>query len=230
MCGRAYQTFTEDELALRYLTERSKRRPIPPIKFNFNLAPTQISPIILVQDGDRRIGLFRWGIIPFWAKDVQSASKYSLINAKSEEITEKRSYKVPFQKQRCIVPVSGFFEWKKSGVSPKSPFAIQAKDHSILSMAGIWEHWKSKDSEEEVWSFSIITTSPNSVIKKIHDRMPVILEPSEEAQWLNPENQNVIALKKALKPCPDSLLEAYEVSTLVNSPKNNRKEILEPLD
>ena len=105
MCGRAYETYTEDELYVRYLNEKAKRNPLG-LKPNFNFSPTQLSPVVLVRDGETNISLFRWGLVPFWAKDVKSAAKYSLINARGEEIMEKRSYKTPFEKRRCIVPLS----------------------------------------------------------------------------------------------------------------------------
>src|SRR5687768_455228 len=142
MCGRAYHTYTEEELELRYLIKKRSRKPITPLKPNYNLSPTQISPIILSKDVDIDIEFLRWGLVPAWAKDVKSADKYSLINAKGEEITEKRSFKNAFHSRRCIVPVSGFFEWKRSEHGPKRPFAIHLKKEPIMSLAGIWEHWK----------------------------------------------------------------------------------------
>src|SRR5690242_8220146 len=113
MCGRAYHTYTEDELYFRYLNEKAKRNPLG-IKSTFNLAPTQLNPVVLVQDGARVIQMFRWGLVPSWAKSKADAGKYSLINARSEEIDRKRSYQEAFHNRRCIIPVSGFFEWQKA--------------------------------------------------------------------------------------------------------------------
>lgn len=229
MCGRAYETYTEEELYVRYLNEKSKRNPLKPLKPNFNMSPTQTSPIVLVRDGKSTIELFRWGLVPFWAKDIKSAAKYSLINAKGEEIESKRSYAQAFKARRCIVPLSGFFEWKRPEEGPKIPYAIHLKSHEIMSVAGIWEHWESKDTSEQVNSFSIITISANKFMQKIHDRMPVILDPKDEKKWLDPDNEHIPGLKKLLKPCPASWLEAFEVLPLVNSPRNNRKEVLDPV-
>jgi len=226
MCGRAYETYTEDELYVRYLNEKAKRNPLG-LKPNFNFSPTQLSPVVLNRDGETSISLFRWGLVPFWAKDVKSAAKYSLINARGEEILEKRSYKTPFEKRRCIVPLSGFIEWKRHDAKNKTPYAIHLKEDPIMSVAGVWEHWESQDSGEVVDSFSIITTAANSFMEKIHDRMPVILKREQEAEWLDPKNNNTASLTKLLRPCPDKWLDAYEISKLVNSPKNNRKELLE---
>ena len=225
MCGRAYETYTEEELYFRYLTDKRKRKPLDNFKPNYNFSPTQISPVVLVRDDTVTVEQFRWGLIPFWAKDLKSASKYSLINARAEEITEKRSYKIPFERRRCIVPLSGFYEWLRSEEGPKRPFAIQLKDEPIMSVAGVWELWQSQENAEGIHSFSIITTSANSFMTKIHDRMPVILDRATEQEWLDPKNNDVASLKRLLQPS-SALLSAHEISTLVNSPKNNRKEVL----
>jgi putative SOS response-associated peptidase YedK len=227
MCGRAYQTYTEDELHARYINERSKRNPLG-LRPNYNLAPTQLSPVVLVKEGERQLSLFRWGLIPTWAKDIKSASQYSLINARGEEIREKRSYKTPFQKRRCIVPLSGFIEWQRISPKEKAPFAIHLKSGQIMSVAGVWEHWESKATGEEVDSFSIITTAGNKFMSKIHDRMPVILPPEKESEWLDPQNTDTESLMKLLKPCPEDWLTAYPISKAINSPRNNSKEVLEP--
>lgn len=230
MCGRAYSTYTAEELAFRYLNKRSPKLPwFPDLKPNYNLSPTQLAPVVLENDGERVLELMRWGLVPSWAKSVADASKYSLINARGEEIDQKRSYKGPFERRRCIVPLSGFYEWVREDVKNKRPFAIYRKDKGIMSVAGVWESWKSKDSEEEIRSFSLITIGANSFMEKIHDRMPVILDEENENAWLNPENKDSDALKSLLQPSSSELLGAHEVSKLVNSPKNNRPEVLEPV-
>jgi putative SOS response-associated peptidase YedK len=227
MCGRASTTFTNQELAIRYLN----RSPliIPDLRPNYNLSPTQNTVVLRVVENERKFDSMRFGLIPFWAKDIKSTSRYSLINAKSEEITEKRSYKGAFEKRRCIVPLSSFFEWKKTEKGPKKPFCIRLKNEPIMSIAGVWEHWKSKDETQEVFSFAMITTEANEFMQNIHTRMPVILDRSDEERWLDPENANVTELQKILKPCPSEWLDAYEVSTMVNSPKNNKPEVLQPV-
>ena len=114
--------------------------------------------------------------VSHWAKVIRSVSKYSLINARCEEITTKRSYQVSFERRRCLVPLSGFIEWKREGERPKRPFAIYLKNEPIMSVGGVWEHWESKVTNEKIDSFSIITTAANSFTAKIHDWMPVILD------------------------------------------------------
>lgn len=230
MCGRAYETYTEEELAIRYLNRKPVR--IPKWKPTYNLAPTQQSPVVRVRDNEKTIDLLRFGLIPSWARDVQSAAKYSLINAKSEEIDQKRSYKEPFQKRRCIVPVSGFFEWLSGGKGSKRPFAIRLKGDPIMSLAGVWEHWEPADigeTRQAIDSFSIITTRANALIAPLHERMPVILTRDMEEDWLNPDNTGLPELKRVLQPYPPEQMELFEVSSLVNSPKNNSPEILEPV-
>lgn len=232
MCGRAYATYTDEELLFRYLDRKPWAwqidKQIPAFKPNYNMCPTQSGLVLSVCNGNLGFRQMRWGLVPAWAKTVRDADKYSMINAKSEEITEKRSYKGAFQKRRCIVPVNGFFEWQRADTK-KKPFAIHLKDDSIMSLAGIWEHWTSNDSSEMVDSFSVITTGANSFMEKIHMRMPVILDQNDEETWLDPtitEPQQLLAL---MKSCPPEPLDAFEISTLVNSPKNNSPEVLERL-
>jgi len=142
MCGRAYETYTDEELHLRYLNEKAKRNPLG-IKSNFNFCPTQTSPIVLERDNEKQISLFRWGLVPMWAKELKSASKYSLINARGEEILEKQSYKTCFEKRRSIIPLSGFIEWKRLNAKTKPPFALHLKNESI-GVAGVWDHCLAK--------------------------------------------------------------------------------------
>jgi putative SOS response-associated peptidase YedK len=166
-----------------------------------------------------------WGLVPEWSPDF--AMKFSTINARSEGVFESRLYKKAILQRRCIVPVSGFFEWKKEGTA-KRPFKIFLKDSPIMPMAGIWTAWRA-GSPEEKRSFSIMTTSANDFMSKIHDRMPVILFLNQFDEWLDPEVHEVDEIKSMFKPCPPDWLDSVEVSTLVNSPRNNRAEVLEPL-
>lgn len=226
MCGRAYSTITEEELEMRYHWKRSKRNPLG-LKSNYNISPTHEVPIVRLNKGEVQIDLLRWGLVPFWAKDVKVG--YKMINARAETIAEKPSFKNAFKKRRCIVPLSGFIEWKRDGDS-KRPFAIYLKDHRIMSVAGIWESWRPEDGKKELETFSIITTDSNSFMNKIHDRMPVILNEADEQEWLDVEgDEDFSALTRLLVPCPSKILAAHEISTLINSPKNNREELLDPI-
>jgi len=201
------------------------------LKPNYNMSPTHDAPIIRRAEGSREVALMRWGIVPPWEK--QFSTKLSTINAKSEGAFESRLYKSSVVKRRCIVPVSGFFEWKKEGTG-KRPFRIFQKDSPIMAMAGIWSSWRALPSKEdpvpqERLSFSIMTTAANSFMSKIHERMPVILETKDFEEWLDPEVQEPEQIGKLLKPCPAEWLDCVEVSTMVNSPRNNRAEVLDSI-
>ena len=226
MCGRAYETYTEEELSFQYLNRRPLR--LEGLRPNYNLAPTQRSPIVLVRDGERTIELFQWGLVPGWAKSIEAAAKYSLINARGEDIAEKRSYAQPFRQRRCVVPLSGFFEWKR-GRPRKRPFAVHRRDRRILSVAGVWERWQPAGQPEPLHTFSIVTTRANTVMADIHERMPVILDEHAVPLWLDPEIHEPERLTPLLRPCPSAWLSAYEISTAVNAPTNNRPEVLQPL-
>jgi putative SOS response-associated peptidase YedK len=198
---------------------------IGPLKPNYNMAPTQTAPTVRLTDGTREIDEMTWGLIPEWSPEFKM--KFSTINARSEGVFESRLYKKPILQRRCIIPVSGFFEWKKEGTS-KRPFKIFLKDSPIMSMAGIWTNWRAGTPEEQR-SFSIMMTAANSFMEKIHDRMPVILDEKQFDDWLDPEVHEAEQIGSMLKPCPANWLESIEVSTLVNSTKNNRAEVLEPI-
>lgn len=216
MCGR-YSFAVEDEL----IKERfgvSVRSAI--YKARYNCAPSQELAIISNQNPDELM-FFRWGLIPFWAKDPAIGNK--LINSKAETIAEKPSFKNAFRKRRCLVPADGFYEWKKAG--SKTPYRIVLKNGDPFAMAGIWEKWVGAGGEI-INSFSIITTVPNKLMAPIHNRMPVILLPEHEKMWLDDTNET--DLQKLLKPYPAELMTAFPVSTLVNSPKNDTKEVLIP--
>jgi len=214
MCGR-YSFAVDDEL-IRERFGVIVRSAI--YKARYNCAPTQDLAVISNEEPDR-LNFFRWGLIPFWAKDPSIGNK--LINAKSETIHEKPAFKNSFKSRRCLVPSDGFFEWKKEKI--KIPYRIIMKDASPFTMAGIWDKWLSRDGEI-IHSFSILTTGSNELISAIHDRMPVILRPEEEKIWLGKENEH--DLISLLRPYPSELMTAFPVSSLVNSPKNDFPEII----
>ena len=130
MCGRAYETYTEEELSIQYLNRRPLR--LEPLRPNYNMAPTQQSPVLLVRDDTRQIESFRWGLVPVWAKSVAAAANYSLINARGEDIAEKRTYAKAFRRRRCVVPLSGFFEWRRQGTPPRPGYATTHLELSLI--------------------------------------------------------------------------------------------------
>lgn len=216
MCGRFTFIDIED------IRERFKTEPID-LKPNHNVAPTQDVPVILP---NHQLTLFRWGLIPFWAKDLSIGNK--MINARAETIDEKPSFKHSLQQKRCLVVADGFYEWKKDG-STKRPYRITLKNQGIFGFAGLWDTWRSPTGDI-INSCSIITTTPNDLMVPIHNRMPVILPREVEHVWLDQSIVESGFLKSLLVPYPADQMMAYEVSTLVNSPKNNGPECLVPVE
>ncbi|HPD63961.1 MAG TPA: SOS response-associated peptidase [Bacteroidia bacterium] len=218
MCGRFMITKKVDDITVRYRAELDfeKYKPV------YNAAPTMQMPVITNQK-PQKIEFFRWGLIPFWAKDVSVGNK--MINARAESLTEKVSFKNLLARKRCLVIADGFYEWKKTG-KMKIPYCIRLKNNELFSFAGLWDTWKNNDGES-IYSFTIITTSPNEKMKEIHDRMPVILNPEREDLWMS-DSADIDELKSILIPIDSALIETYPVSTLVNSPSNNSPEVLTP--
>jgi putative SOS response-associated peptidase YedK len=214
MCGRFSLTVNELELNLRFETEGGAT----PYISRYNCAPTQMMAVISNQN-PKQLSYYKWGLIPSWAKEPGIGNK--MINARAESITEKPSYRVPLRSQRCLVPADGFYEWKLNG--SKIPYRIFLKDIPVFSFAGLWDRWKDP-AGNLVHSFTIVTTAANDFMKPIHERMPVILDPKDESLWLNSNSEQ--QLLSLLKPCSSDIMEAYAISDLVNSPRNDSPEIL----
>ena len=166
--------------------------------------------------------MMKWGLIPFWAKDPSIGNR--MINARAETVAEKPSFRNAFTRRRCLIVADGFFEWRKEGKT-KTPMRIILKNGEPFGFAGLWETWKSPE-DELIRSCTIITTTPNEVMEPIHNRMPVILPRDAEAQWLNVSVTDTGVLRELLVPYAASELEAYEVSTLVNAPRNDVPDVL----
>jgi putative SOS response-associated peptidase YedK len=191
----------------------------------FNIAPTQ-PVLVLPNDGTNKADFFVWGLIPSWAKDPTIGNR--LINARAETLAEKPSFRSAYKYHRCLVFADGFFEWQsQAGSKSKIPYLIRLKSGKPFAFAGLWEHWQSSDGSE-VKSASIITTTPNELMEPIHDRMPVILPSNAYAQWLDPLPHFPVDLKSLLVPYPAEEMQAFPVSTLVNSPANDRPEVVLP--
>ena len=224
MCGRASLTANEKELEDRfnstfYTEDIERYNPVP----NYNFAPGQYFPVITNID-HRHFNVFKWGLIPFWAKNDKIGFK--MINARAETIGSQRAYQAAFNRRRCLIPLDGFYEWKKIK-KIKQPYRIVRNDKSIFSVAGLWESWD--DSENNtINTFTIITVPANSLIKRIHDRMPAILFEDEEKMWIDnsiPLND----LKAMLKPYPSDLIFAYPVSRKVNNVRNNSPDLIQEI-
>jgi len=220
MCGRFVLTSTTDQIQQSFGVS-----DIPHVGARYNIAPTQ--DILVIRQnggGSRYAGMLRWGLIPHWAKDPAIGNK--MINARSETAHEKPSFRNPIRYHRCLIPASGFVEWSQENGS-KQPWYIYRKDGAPLAFAGIWDSWKG--AEGTIESCSILTTSANSLIAKIHDRMPVILSASEYDQWLDRQITEKKQLEALYAPFPSDLLEAIPISKNINNPRLDSPVCLEPL-
>src|SRR3990170_4558902 len=223
MCGRMTLTTDKDDLQSRFGYTDDSRVLFKP---RYNIAPSQDSPVVTVKEDNRVLIMMRWGLIPFWAKEASIG--YKMINAKSETIAEKPSFRKPFKEKRCLVLADGFYEWTKTDKKNKVPFRFVLKTKKPFAFAGLWDAWKSPEGEI-LLSFTIITTTANELMEPIHDRMPVILHEKDESLWLDPEFKDTNKLAALLKPFPSDMMEAYRVSTIVNSPKNDSPDCIRPV-
>jgi len=196
----------------------------PDYKPRYNIAPTQ-DVLTVTSNGERHAQFMRWGLVPLWAKDLKIG--YRMINAKSESLAEKASFRNAFKKRRCLVLADGFYEWRKEG-KEKIPTYIFLKSREPFAFARLWETWNSPE-DEVIRSCTIVTTEPNPFMQHIHNRMPVMLPEEAEALWLDPLTEDPEVLKRLLVPYAAELMESYTVSTMVNSPGNQGKEIIEPI-
>jgi putative SOS response-associated peptidase YedK len=222
MCGRFSVVISIDKLIERFEADATDNwNSIFP---RYNAAPGQDLPVLTNED-PKQVNLYRWGLIPFWAKDKNVG--YKMINARSETLLEKGTFKNALKSKRCLVLADSFYEWKK-GEKNKVPHRIHLEDFEPFAMAGLWDTWRD-ENKNVIRSFTIITTQANKLISGIHDRMPVILKRENEKEWLDTS----IPIKKAvdmLQPYPENKMRTYTISTLVNSPKNDVKEIIDECD
>ncbi len=212
MCGRFTLHHTLDEIEERFAAEVAvDTEP------RYNIAPTQ-DVLAVTQNGTRHLQAFRWGLVPSWAKDIAIGSR--MINARAETLAEKPAFRTALQRRRCLIPADGFYEWqdapdgKKGG---RTPMHIRLKDGGLFAFAGLWDEWHAPDGSP-LRSCTIITTSPNAVTAPIHDRMPAILRPEDEAIWLDHALTNSSDLLSLLGPYPAEDIETYAVSRQVNAP------------
>jgi len=221
MCGRFTLTVNPAEVQEAFSTYTFPQQFAP----RFNIAPTQ--PVLVIPNDDQNTAdFFVWGLIPMWAKDPSIGNR--MINARAETLEEKPAFRGSLKYKRCLVLADGFYEWKASeGKKTKTPFFIHMKDRKLFAFAGLWDSWNSPDGSL-VRSCTIITTEPNELTRIIHNRMPVILHPRDYARWLDPSPQTPDQLKPLLKPFPADLMNAYPVSPLVNTPANDKPELVVP--
>ena len=230
MCGRFVSSSPPDELAKYFDVDAVAEQVLEP---SFNVAPSNDVYVVVKTGGLRRLDTFRWGLVPFWAKDP--ATGYKMINARAESVKDKNAYKRAFKKRRCIIPADGFFEWKKiPGQKAKQPYFIHRADGEPMAFAGLWEIWRPAEdtdrTSEPLRTCTIITGQPNEKVADIHDRMPVMLPPSAWAEWLDPANDDVDTLGKFLVPAPASLYALHPVSRAVNNVRQTGPELIDPAE
>jgi putative SOS response-associated peptidase YedK len=219
MCGRFAKKSSKEELRKRFGFDDPQGVLLEP---RYNIAPSQEHPVLIVEHDRRLLRMMKWGLVPHWSKDPKFVFK--LINARSEGIEEKPSFRTPLKKRRCLVIADGFYEWHKPDNKTKIPYYFSLKSGEPFAFAGLWDIWEKGD--QILQTFTIITTSPNELMEPIHNRMPVILRESDEARWLDPEIMDSKYLLPLLKPYPSEKMECFKVSTIVNSPKNDVPECL----
>lgn len=227
MCGRYALSATAAQLI-----EHFQLLSCPEYGARYNIAPQSNIPIIHYKADVGRVGqLVKWGLIPSWSKDPNIGNK--LNNARSETVAEKPSFRSSFARHRCLIPANGFYEWKAISVDGKvrkQPYYIHPTNpQGFFAFAGLLAAWKSPDGDTVV-STCIITTGPNEVMAPIHDRMPVILQTGQFDAWLDPSNNNIEILKTMLKPCQFDQMDAYPVSTSVNSGNVDGPACIEPIE
>ncbi|MFD0673768.1 SOS response-associated peptidase [Cohnella sp. GCM10027633] len=220
MCGRYTIVVSIEELMLRYLVDMPITGHHTP---RYNVAPMQ-QVLAVVNDGEKnRLGELRWGLVPSWASDDRVGSK--MINARAETLLEKPSFRTLVARRRALVPADGFYEWKQAG-DKKQPMRITMKDGGIFSMAALYDTWTSPEGRR-ISTCSIITTTPNELMADIHDRMPVIVRPEDEAFWLDRGNADTAGLMSLLQPYDAGAMRAYPVSPIVGNVKNDVPECIE---
>jgi putative SOS response-associated peptidase YedK len=224
MCGR-YRLSRRKELIEEYFASVSEDCDWSP---RYNVAPSQ--PVLTIRQDDReptrKISTMRWGLIPSWSRDPSIG--YKTINARSETVATTASFREPFRSQRCLIPADGFYEWRRNGTT-RQPYCFEVNDGELFAFAGLWDRWMSPQGEL-IESCTIVTTTPNSLVSDIHDRMPVILRPDDYDLWLDPTFKDEGSLSQMLKPFDAALMKRYPVSTRVNNVQNDDADCAMPLD
>lgn len=219
MCGRYTLRTPVETLVERFEIDEHPASISP----SYNVAPTRQVAAVRAEDGRRKLEGLRWGLIPPWADDPEIGNR--MINARSETVAEKPSYRRAFKERRCLILADGFYEWQKTA-DGKQPFYIRMEDRSPFAFAGLWESWS---NGEEIRSCTILTTEPNELVAPIHNRMPVILHREDYEMWLDPDFEEREPLTSLLKPYPEEAMEAYPVGRRVNNPANDEPGCIEPV-
>ncbi len=219
MCGRYTLSSSGDRIAEVFDLDET-----PELTPRFNISPGQAAPVIRAASEGRSCESMHWGFAP------RRSGERFLINARSETVTERPSFKTGFETRRCLVPTTGFFEWRKSGPS-RAPYYLGLRSGELFAMAGIWQRRNDQTADGDVReAFVVMTTAANMVVADIHDRMPVILERGDYDRWLDPSNQSPSDLRSLLRPLRAELMESYPVSSFVNSAYNEGERCVERVE
>jgi len=221
MCGR-YKIVTDAQALYDAFQVEAELGGAPLARYN--VAPATEQLVILEEDGQRVARWHHWGLIPHWAKD--KAIAYKTINARGESVATRPAFRAAFRQRRCLVPATGFYEWKTLP-GGKQPYLIRLKSGGLFAFAGLWESWNGP--EGELRSFSLITTAPNELMARIHDRMPVILPRAHYARWLSPSVQTTAQVQPMIASYPASELQAVPVSRALNNARNQGAALIEPV-
>lgn len=224
MCGRYSQSQSAEIIAQAFQVDN-----VPTLKPRYNIAPTQSVPTVLQTSAssNRQFKMLHWGLIPSWAKDPKMGAK--LINARAETVAQKPAFRTAFRQRRCLVLADGFYEWQQQeSKKEKQPFYFRRSDRSLFAFAGLWEHWVDTTGEE-IESCTLLTTEPNELMRPIHNRMPVILDPKDYDLWLDLEVKQSELLEPLLRPYPSEEMMAYPVSKTVNKPSNDSAQCIESI-
>jgi putative SOS response-associated peptidase YedK len=223
MCGRFMQERPVSELAEIFDAEPLVDEP----GGRYNIAPTDEALVVVQRDERRGLTAYRWGLIPHWAPDARMASR--TFNARAESIATMPAFRDSFRRKRCLVPVDGFYEWRRqNGV--RQPYRIFRADGRPLALAGLWDGWKNPDTGEVRRTFTIVTTTPNDIVAELHDRMPVIVPDELWGRWLDPRRAEPGELRAMLEPTDTVALEIAPASRLVNDVHNDGPQLLLALD
>jgi putative SOS response-associated peptidase YedK len=222
MCGRFTQTQSAEIIAAAFQLAQ-----VPTLELSYNIAPSQSAATVLKTSTqtERQLEWLTWGLVPSWAKEKKLGAR--LINARAETVAEKPAFRTAFRRRRCLVLADGFYEWQTSQTG-KQPFYFHLQDHQPFAFAGLWEQWQ-PPTGSLLQTFTILTTSANTLLQAIHHRMPVILQPQDYDLWLDPEITAPEVLQPFLQPYSAEAMAAYPVSTAVNRPTHNKPECIEPL-
>jgi putative SOS response-associated peptidase YedK len=223
MCGRFGATFSYRDIKARWNLYGNLSDFAP----RYNIAPSQDVPVIVRNEGRNELKPMRWGLVPSWAQDPSMGQR--MINARAETLLERPSFKQLVSTRRCLVPADGFYEWRRDG-NRKVPMWIYLKSRKPFAFPGLWDCWVDRDTGSELYTFTIITTRANGLVRGIHARMPVIYDAAMGRQWLETSfGTRAMALDLVLQPLPSERMAAHEVSTLVSSPENDSAACVQPV-